>query len=217
MAGGLRSSSRSDDDSMEKLIEKICTNFANKLEAKIEARIGKLDAKLDKLCDSLNDIKRSVSTNCKAISDLQQRIDILDQNSKRNSIRICGIEELPDERLPAVVASFISNKLNVACEECDIDYTYRLESGRNGNTNTPGTIILNFVSNIKRNEVFLSKKQLKNTNYTVYEDLTPARYELLASAKKKHGNTKVWSAGGKIFYWNNQLNKKILIKSKDEL
>lgn len=210
-----RSGSRSEDD-MDKLINKVCTNFANQLKEELHSKIDKLDEKLNKLCESLNHINSLVQKNIKAIADVQDRFDNLEQSSKRNSVRICGFKETENENLLELLPEFISQNLNVNCSQSDIDYVFRLK--KNDDTGVvPAAIILNFVSNVKRNIVYQAKKRLKNTSVAIFEDLTLPRYELLMAAKKKFGRNMAWSSTGRIYAWNATLKKKIEIKAKLDL
>lgn len=59
---------------------------------------------------------------------------------------------------------------------------------------------------MKKTEVFGAKKLLKNLYIAIFEDLLHKL--LLKSAKKKFGNNKVWSAGGKILAWSEKNGKK---------
>lgn len=105
--------------------------------------------------------------------------------------------------------------LKVPCTHQDIDCAFRI--GKQINSEKPPAILVNFVSNIKRTQVFNAKKLLKKTSHSIYEDLTQRRYELLMAAKKKYGVGKVWSVNGKIFLLKGNDNQKIQIYSLGDL
>ncbi|KAJ8968119.1 hypothetical protein NQ317_003180 [Molorchus minor] len=221
MAGGSRSgsntrSAKQEEEYLEQLISKVCTNFTNQLEEKLDLKVKQLDAKLSQVCDSLKNINILVNNNVKDIKELQQRCETLEQQSKRNSLRLCGFNETEGENLSQSLASFFEENLKINCASNEIDFAFRLRKFEN-NRNAPRPIIVNFVRNIKRNEVMAAKKLLKNTPFTIYEDLTRENYELLISAKKKYGQTKAWSTGGKIFIWNAAGNNKVHVKSRSDI
>lgn len=215
MAGGTRSSSRSDDDNIEKLISRVCANFVNQMEAKIDAKMDKLSSKLNEVCNSFKDMKGEIQKNTIAIGQLEGLIDELDQQSKRNSMRMCGLLEKDDEDLLEVIPTFITKKLKIPCSRNDINCVFRMGKEKLEGKCRP--IIINYVNGGKRNEVFNSKKLLKDSGVSIFEDLTRPRYELLSEAKKKWGITNVWSSNGKIYRWVAEDRKRMLIKSKDDI
>lgn len=204
-------SSNLDDDYLEKLITKICSTLIDHLEKRLVDKMEQIDKKLGLICGTLDDVKVSVETNKKDIDNFHVRIDYLEQQAKANSIRICGLTETDDEKLYEEIPGFISQTLKVKCTRDDINYVYRKYQHHE---NEARPVIVNFVSNFKRNEVYWAKKLLKSSPVSLFEDLTPVRYQLLSEAKKKYGSTNVWSSGGKIYRWNPATGKKVQIKSK---
>ena len=115
----LRSGSKSDDD-MEKLITKVCSVFLNQFKEEFMSKIDKLDSTLNRVCESFNRLDLTVKKNTKDIAALQDRFDSLEQSSKRNSLRICGVAELENENLEEVLSDVFSNKLTISCSRSDI-------------------------------------------------------------------------------------------------
>ncbi|KAJ8957756.1 hypothetical protein NQ317_007809 [Molorchus minor] len=154
----------------------------------------------------------------KAVTSLEVKEDYLSQHSKRNVLRFVGCIENASEDTAEIVLNVINNELNVPCDKNEIDSAFRIGSYISGdNTSKPRTILVQFVTNIKRNEVFLAKKHLKNSNISVFEDLTKQRFNLLQAAKRKYGKNKAWSSGGKIYVWDAPNNKKSCVFSITEL
>lgn len=204
------------DAAMEKLISKVCCNFVTQLEAKIDSKFDKLVDKLSEVTNSIKVLDERVTSHSLQAVKLNERNDYIEQLLKKNSLRFLGIAELDNEDVVDTVISFIINILKVNCNISDIDSAFRLPKPH-GSSNNPRSIMVTFVQNIKRNEVFSAKKVLKNTPYSIYEDLTASRYEILVAAKAKFGKNKAWSAGGNVFVWCDKDRKKILIKSKNDL
>ncbi|CAH1173853.1 unnamed protein product [Phaedon cochleariae] len=174
----------------EDFIDKVCTNFAEKYDSKIVK-------KLDLISESFEKLNETVNSNTKYIKNIEGRIAIMDQYAKRNTLRIYGVEEVANEVVLKTVATFIKSKLNIACSSADIDCAFRVGKDEKDSTKVR-PILVNFVNNWKRTEIFRAKKLLKGSEFSIYEDLTKKNYELLIAAKKKYGNSQVWSAGGKI-------------------
>ena len=214
---GNKGSTQGDEDNLEKLINKVCTNFIAQLEEKLDTRLEKLDSKLSHVCNTLNNLNKTVSENSQGVSDLQIKVDALEQDQKRKCLRFGGIAESVNENLNAVISSFIIAQLKIQCSESDIDYVFRVGRGKQEDNGKPRTIIACFTLNNKRNEVLKARKLLKGTMFAVYEDLTIKRYELLGLAKKKYGNSNAWSSGGNVYYWDSKNEKKVLVRVKSDL
>lgn len=208
--------SSNSDTATEILISKVCANFANQLEIKMNKQFEKLENKMSEVTDSIKSLNDKIDSNSKAITCIQEKCDYTEQYLKRNALRFQGLHEIDGEGTCDVIVAFINTKLKVPCSIRDIDYVFRLGNYDNSAVK-PRSILVNFVQNIKRNEVFSAKKLLKNSDFAIFEDLTPRRYELLVAAKKKFGKNKVWSAGGKVYLWNDKINKKSIINSMNDL
>lgn len=208
------STSETVDDATEKLITRVCHSFSSQLEAKFNLRFDQIDNKLSEVNDTLNQLKKENISNSKAICKLQEKTDYTEQLMKKNSLRIHGVIEEMNEDVVEVVTNFINRKLRVPLTPTDIDSAFRI--GKDGQEQ-PRIILISFVRNIKRNEVFKAKKILKDTDYSIFEDLTKQRYDILLTGKKKFGRNKVWSSGGRIYAWNDRDNKKILLDSVEGL
>lgn len=209
------SSVSNDEVDIESLINKVCTTFVKQLECKMDENLEKLDKKLVEVSNSIKLLNVTATSNCKAIEDLSVANDNLEQYSKKNSLRFLGVAESENEVVVKGILHLINNTLKVPCNYQDIDCAFRM--GKHINGDKPRVILVNFVSNIKRAEVFYAKKSLKKTKVSVHEDLTHRRYELLMAAKNKYGVGKVWSANGKIFLLKGDDNRKIVINSLNDL
>lgn len=203
----------SNSEDVEQLINKVCASFVRQIEAKFDKKLDQINDKLSKVTDSLNDIKETVGQNKKSIIDLDNKTDYLEQLSKKNALRFHGFVENSEEEVADMVVDFIINKLEITCTRENIDCAFRVGKLH---PDRPRSILVNFTSNIKRNEVVAAKKyKLKGSGVAIYEDLTKPRYELLQKAKKKYGNQHAWSSGGRIYVLNNKCKQ--LINSESDL
>ena len=181
------------------------------MKIKFNLRFDKIENKISEVNDTLNLIKNEHITNSKAISKLQEKSDYTNQLIKKNSLRIHGVTEEENENIVEVVTNFINQILRVPFSQRDIYSAFRMGKSDQEQTRI---ILVYFVQNIKRNEVFNAKKVLKNTDYSLFEDLTKKRYDVLVAGKTKYGKNKVWS---KIYAWSDRGNKKLLLNSVDNL
>ncbi|KAJ8931303.1 hypothetical protein NQ314_015804 [Rhamnusium bicolor] len=158
-----------------------------------------MNNQLVSFAQSFNSLNTSVEQNKKSIEEVNKKLDLSSQYAKRNSLRFYGFDENDDD-IVQVVVDFISNILKVPCTIQDIDCAFRIGKSLK-NDGKPRSVLVNFVNNWKRSQVFAAKKNLtkSGTNIVIFEDLTNGRYEALLAAKEKYGRDKAWSAGGKIF------------------
>lgn len=140
--------------------------------------------------------------------NLKQNIDDLEQYSRRNAIRITGINENENENTDDLVKD-LAKKLDVDIHDTDIDRSHR--SGKPG---TKRQILMKFTNyNIKR-RLLKSRGKLRSTegcqNIYISEDLTKHRQTLFQGARqllKERKVTKVWTWDGKVFLTDNNLRK----------
>lgn len=155
----------------------------------------------------------TVNSNKKTIEKLENRMDYLEQQNKKNTLRFHGFEEEPQENIIDKMLFFIKSKLGVACTIDNIDCAFRVGQS---NPDKPRSILVNFTTNVKRSEIVAAKKnKLKGSEIAIYEDLTKQRYELLRKAKAKYGKQHAWTSGGKIYVLCDQTKQ--LINSEAEL
>lgn len=132
--------------------------------------------------------------------------DMLEQYSRRNSLRIFGIPHEKGENTDKLLVKLCNEKLNVPITEMDIDCSHRLPAREN---NCP-PIIVKFCRRSIKNLVFRNKSKLKNSKIVVREDLTRRRMQLLNQAKSLLGSRNVWSFDGVILAKTNNGIKKLL-------
>lgn len=224
------------EDLFNKLSQKISTQLDQKIQA-LDGKLTKIDTlhnkfkelsvnltKLDKLddltkqisevSDCIKSLNNSVNSNQKEIVRLDKFCDKMQQYTKRNSLRFYGFEENIGEDPVETIALFITNNLKVPCAVQDIDCAFRIGTITNGESKSRA-ILVSFVNNWKRSQIFSCKKSLKTaeTGISMFEDLTKQRYEILRAAKRKYGKNQAWSAGGKIYALCN--GKKISLDSEE--
>lgn len=186
------------------------------METKLNDHFDKIERKLTEVSDTMKSLNKKVAANSSSIQMLDTKVDNMEQLSKKNSLRITGLADGETENLVDLVVSLINEKLRIPCSSRDIDTAFRLRRTGEDDPTKPRTILVNFVQNLKRNEIFSAKKLLKDTDVALFEDLTKPRYELLQAAKSKYGKKKVWSSTGRIYRWDMDCNKKLLVK-RDEV
>ena len=149
---------------------------------------------------------------------LREKIDDLEQYTRRSSLRIHGVPEERGENVEDKLLNIFSEKLGITITPECVDRCHRVGPIRNGTDTRKKTVrpvIVKFTSYKFRDSVYRSKSKLKGTKLVVSEDLTSTKYSLLTAARLKFGNNKTWSNDGKIFVIYK--GSKAIIKSRTEL
>lgn len=135
------------------------------------------------------------------LTKVEERLDEVEQYSRRNCLLIHGVEEKDGEDILQKVLVIFKEKIKVDVQEHHIDRLHRIGKPRNmadiiKRGHRP--IIVKFVSYVQRNLVFSNKKNLKGCKIGVTESLTSNRLNILNSAKEKFNKSNVWTFDGKV-------------------
>lgn len=143
---------------------------------------------------------------------LEEKIDRLEQYSRRNNVRLFGIQEMDNENVEEKVISIFKSKLNINIRAEDIDRMHR--TGKKvANQHRP--IIIKFISYRTKQLVLSNKKKFKGTGYGLQEDLTAKRLIYFKEVQRKVGRKNVWTRDGLIFIQKD--NQRIIINNKSDL
>lgn len=177
------------DREMENMIQKICERQTQIILDKFNERFNSIEQALSKLKDE------SAST-IKKLSSIEDRMDDLEQYSRRNSIRVFGIPEEKAEDTDNVMKALIDSKFNnMDISIKDIDRSHRVGVH---NKEHPRPILVKFVSYKTKSIIFRAKKDLKGTGIVIREDLCRGRNMVLKAAIEKYGSVNVWTLDGRI-------------------
>lgn len=154
---------------------------------------------IDKIAETLRQkITTQLEDNNKIVSELKQeckqlhdKCDSLEQYSRRNNIRIFGLEETPNEINIEEKMVNLFTVLNITSEH--IDRCHRAGPKVN-NKHRP--ILIKFV-NYKHKAMVLKNKRMFN-GVKIKEDLTRTRNQLFYKAIEKYGYKNVWTSNGNI-------------------
>ena len=143
------------------------------------------------------------------VTTLESQIDQAEQYSRRNCLRISGVQESNNENTDEIVLK-ISSDIGSGIQLPDIDRCHR-NGNPNRNRTKPRDIIVKFSTYRARSDFYKKRTSLKDRGYLrvfVNEDLTRRRSGQLYQARAlvKSGRLKgAWSSDGTI-----------LIKSNDD-
>lgn len=152
---------------------------------------------------------KEISTSMLTVTN---RMDNLEQYSRRNCLLVHGIAEERNEDCEQVLLKLFTEKMNVTgVERRDFDRAHRLGVMK---PNRARPIIIKFVSYGPRRAIFAAKKALKGTKITITEQLTKERMKVLSAARARIGVTQVWTQDGTIIALVNDTKYRITTLSE---
>lgn len=193
------------------VFDELADRLANNVLEKLEHRFKQFE----NLIDNCNRLETRVGELQVENEELYRKLDNFEQYSRRNCIRMFGIEESQREDPDDTVINVIKTKLNIDISKQDIDRCHRIGSVKSNPQKKPRPLIVKFVSYRCRNMVFSNKRKLKGSNIVIREDLTKNRMDILNCAIEKYGYRNVWTRDGKICINHN--NKIIMVESLKDL
>ena len=151
-------------------------------------------------------MEENVSVMSKKVETLEKKKDKHEQYSHRNCVLVHKIVETDDEMSDDLVIETISTKMNIEVSPADLDRTHRIWK-KNAGQSKPRPIIMKRSRYNVRKKISPNKKNLKRSNASIKESLTPKRVEILKKARSENGFTNVWTSNGKILYKSSAENK----------
>lgn len=129
------------------------------------------------------------------------KMDDYEMYSRRNSVRVYGIAEVPrneNEDCSSKILKIFKDEMNLVLDPNDISRSHR--AGKPSD-NITRAILVKFVRHDKKVDTIKARKALKGKPIVIKEDVTQPRakimHELYEYGKLKRIN--VWSTDGRIF------------------
>lgn len=154
---------------------------------------------------------------CAGIRHNTYEIDRQNQYSRRENVRIIGVQETNDENVTDIVLNMMKS-LKVDVDHNDIAACHRI--GENRGSGKPRPIIIRFVNREKKYQLFRRKKELKDhsefSKVYIHEDLTMMRLKLYHYVKNLPTVKSVTTRDGKIVCFLKS-GKKTMLENPDDL
>ena len=155
------------------------------------------------------------------IKELEGKMDDQEQRSRNQCLLFHGITECEGEDTDEQVIKLCDKHLNVNLQLDSIARSHRLGPRRQAGRNTrskpekPRPIIVRFSNYRVRQQIFTIKKKLKGKAFSISENLTKRRMDLLNKCNEKFGKGKCWTQEGRIITKIN--NSFLSILSEEDL
>lgn len=155
------------------------------------------------------------------VSDLEIKSDDLEQYSRRNSLRVYGIQEREFENPVEITREMFKQELDIDIQPQALDRVHRV--GKKSSNEKGRPLLVKFATYRDRDQVYRAKSRLKKdqASKTIFinEDLTRPRAQLLFLARRLKRDKKIsdcWTHDGKILIKNGH-GKIVPINKKEQL
>ncbi|PIK60325.1 hypothetical protein BSL78_02756 [Apostichopus japonicus] len=171
---------------MDELLERLETH-AGKLHD-IEVTMEKSSKDVQEITNKIRMLEEKCDRSLKEINELEQY-------SRRNCLRVFGIEDRPNENTSTIISEIASKYFGYTPSQKDIDRSHRVGQKE---ANKPRAILVKFSNYEARDRLIKNRRKLKGTKIVIREDLTKPNQDLLKATKNCPMVKSAWSHDGKI-------------------
>jgi len=194
------------DSILNKICDKICDRIVDSIKTSVIDRV--YEEMENVFLPMIKDMQEQINS---LKSALNTKTDDLESYSRRNNIRVYGINETTNEDTTQQFVDICKQKMGITINKTSIDRCHRLKHGKVGSR----PIIVKFSNSTARDTVFFNKTKLKGTSIVIREDLTKLKNDVYKEACKTLGRKNVWTTNSKVYA--SVRNRRIVLNSVDEV
>nr|CAH7769490.1 unnamed protein product [Callosobruchus chinensis] len=184
---------------LEDFFTKSMESFSNRLKQAVNkgtTDIRDLENDYNTFKGDILNILQNIKT---MLVNVDNRIDTIEVDSRRNVLLIHGIPEKKEESVTGEVKTVLKTlKLNDEIFSENIEECHRFGLPKSDQTRRPRPVVVKFNNYTFKQAVWGAKKNLKGTNFMITEFLTKNRLNIYNEARKVFGNHKCWTTNGLI-------------------
>ena len=174
----------------------------------VNSAIASLSQSLKAKLDAQADVIEKLS---KRLDESEEQVNRLEQYTRRNNIRVVGLDVAAEESCANAVAHFLSANLRdrngdaITVRVQDIEIAHPLPSRRPAaasaanSTSRKPTIIVRFFSRTVRDVIIRARRSLKDRGVSLWEDLTQKNVARLRELQNDDQYVAAWSWQGRLF------------------
>ena len=192
-------------DTIKEQLPDMANDIVSKVITGLNERIVKLETENDRLDKDIKSLKKENKSLKTTVAKLEKAVDAGEQYSRRNSLRMSGVEESNTENTDTIVLD-VARAIGSEIDINEIDRSHRVGKPKAGKNRD---IIIKFSTYRARQKLYARRTALKDSGCTgVYlnEDLTKPRMNLLYLARVKVRGRFLkgcWSSDGTILVKDN--------------
>nr|CAH7729994.1 unnamed protein product [Callosobruchus chinensis] len=179
---------------LEDFFTKSMESFSNRLKQAVNkgtTDIRDLENDYNTFKGDILNILQNIKT---MLVNVDNRIDTIEMDSRRNVLLIHGIPEKKEESVTGEVKTVLKTlKLNDDIFSENIEECHRFGLPKSDQTRRPRPVVVKFNNYTFKQAVWGAKKNLKGTNFMITEFLTKNRLNIYNEARKVFGNHKCWT------------------------
>ncbi|WAQ93585.1 hypothetical protein MAR_006056 [Mya arenaria] len=199
----------------------IQSSINNAVDALIPKVIEGINLRLSDEIDSLKTENVHLKARISVLEKSEDRLEHLEQYSRRNSLRISGVHEREGESTDDIVTKLVSD-LGSSVSLDEIDRSHRVGRPRRNDPAKPRDIIVKFTSFRARQKLYSVRSQAKHCpnlkKVFVNEDLCKAQSDVfyLARSLVRKGNiNSAWTSDGVILIRDNDMHLHRVTKARE--
>lgn len=140
----------------------------------IKQDIKEIKQGLEKHTETIEKLKSKINELEIENSEVKKKLFITQRKIKKNNIVVFGLADDEETDIKIQIKDLATNRLGIALEEIDIDNIYRIGTKKG---DKPRAVIVEFVRNIKKQEIFKNVTKLKGSGISIANDLAPEEIE----------------------------------------
>ena len=182
---------------MDKVVNEKCDQMRQQIE-KNESAILDMEKLMEKREKEIKKLNDDLDSQRQSSAGLERDLDLLQQYTRRNSVRIFGVPEpaTPSEDTDDIAVKLAKEKLGFELDRRDIDRSHRVHQK---NKDKPRPILVKLSSYKHKDKFMKNKKKLKGSGISIQEDLTSKTHKLLMMTSRHPKVNAAWTLDGTIF------------------
>ncbi len=151
------------------------------------------------------------------VKGIHDRLNHLEQYSRKNNVRIYGLHESKDEDVFQTVSTSVFPKLpaEASFKLHDVDNMHRL-GGAVASTQ-PRQIIIKFVTHHAKMNFLRQRKSLKGSGISLSDDLTAQNFKLLRELQTNSDVYQAWSWDSKMYVRNSADSRPKQVRQRTDI
>lgn len=192
------------DSVLKGINDNIKKEVEEQVEVKVKEKVTELNNRLDYCVFENVEIKERLDKVEKKLKKQKQKTKAAfeqsnhnEQFSRKNNVKIMGVEVLPDEtdtNLTAEIIAIVKQKTNIDIEPSDIVALHRIPS-----KHTPKPVLVKFKNNSIKTRLMRNRRIMKQQGHKLVDDVTKKNTELISRLLRHDKIDSAWFFNGFIY------------------
>ena len=189
----------------KKIEQKVEEAVVDKLEEKLKDKLTELNDRMDSLVhenvqlrEANEKLKKRLDKNEKVAQSALEKSNMNEQFSRKNNIKIMGVEEdvdEPEHKLIEKINNILTSKAGVTLDVNKIVAIHRIP----GKTGMPKPVLIKLMNNNEKTKIMKKRKQMKLAGYRLVDDVTKHNTKLINRLNLHKDIDSAWYFNGNVF------------------